>query len=56
MQREEDRRGDGVHIRPDQVRAGSTPNIVRYVLAVSLTLAILATSVIWITGAINSSQ
>lgn len=30
------------HIRTDRARAGSTPHIVRYVLAISLALAILA--------------
>lgn len=56
MQHEEDRRGDGVHLASDQARAGNTPHIVRYVLAISLALAILATSIIWITGAVGSSQ
>jgi hypothetical protein len=56
MQHEEDRRGDGVHVASDQARAGNTPHIVRYVLAISLTLAIIATSIIWITGAVSSSQ
>jgi hypothetical protein len=56
MQREEDRRGDGVHVPSDQARAGSTPHIVRYVLAISLSLAILATSIIWISGALSNSQ
>lgn len=56
MQEEEDRRGDGVHVASDDARAGSSEHVVRYVLAVSLALAILVTSVIWITGAVNSSQ
>jgi hypothetical protein len=34
------------HIRTDQVRAGTTPHIVRYVLAISLALAIVAMIII----------
>ncbi len=30
------------HIATDKARAGSTPHIVRYVLGISLTLAIIA--------------
>lgn len=33
-----------------QARAGSTPHIVRYVLAISLVLAIAILSFIWIAG------
>lgn len=40
--------GDEVHLDGDEARGGSTPNIVRYVLMVSLGLAILAMSAIWI--------
>ena len=39
------------HIDSDRARSGSTPHIVRYVLGISLLLAILALSAIWITGA-----
>ena len=42
--------GDEVHIETDEARGGSTPHIVRYVLLISLFLAILA---IWITGALS---
>ena len=30
------------HIATDEARAGSTPHIVRYVLGISLTLAVIA--------------
>jgi hypothetical protein len=30
------------HIATDQVRAGSTPHVVRYVLGISLTLVVVA--------------
>ncbi|HEX7751923.1 MAG TPA: hypothetical protein VF440_05930 [Novosphingobium sp.] len=42
-----------VHIRTDEARGGSTPHIVRYVLVISLFLAIAALSLIWITGALT---
>ena len=48
-----ERIGDEVHIGTDEVRSAATPHIVRYVLAVSLLLAILAMSAIWITGALS---
>ena len=43
-----------LHIDQEQARAGSTPHIVRYVLLISLTLAIVALSAIWITGALHA--
>ena len=48
-----ERQGDEVHIETDEARGGSTPHIVRYVLVISLVLAILALSLIWITGAVS---
>jgi hypothetical protein len=56
MERQQDRRGDGIHLLSDDARAGTSPHIVRYVLAFSLTLAIIATSIIWISGAVSVSQ
>ena len=50
-----ERQGDEVHIQTDEARGGSTPNVVRYVLAIGLFLAIAALSLIWITGALNSN-
>ena len=43
-----------IHETTDDARSGETPHIVRYVLAFSLVLAILALSAVWITGAFNS--
>lgn len=40
----------------DKARGGSTPHIVRYVLIISLLLAILALSAIWITGALVTPE
>lgn len=45
--------GEEVHLDTDEARSGDTPNIVRYVLAISLLLAIIALSAIWITGALS---
>ena len=46
-----ERQGEEVHITTDEARGGSTPHIVRYVLGISLVLAIAALSFIWIFGA-----
>lgn len=51
-----ERHGDEVHVNTSEARGGSTPHIVRYVLAISLFLAIAAMSLIWITGALSSAQ
>ena len=45
-----------IHVDTEEARGGSTPHIVRYVLIISLFLAIAALSVIWMTGAFNSSE
>lgn len=50
-----ERHGKEVHIETDEARGGSTPNVVRYVLAIGLFLAIAALSLIWITGALSSN-
>lgn len=49
-----DRKGDEIHIRSDEASSGARPQGVRYVLAISLLLVIIALSTIWITGALNS--
>ncbi|MCB2047868.1 MAG: hypothetical protein KDE32_06520 [Novosphingobium sp.] len=51
-----ERHGTEIHVNEDEARAGSTPHIVRYVLAISLILAIAALSLIWITGALHTSD
>ena len=43
--------GDEVHFETDEARGASTPNIVRWVLAISLFAAIALLSIVWITGA-----
>lgn len=47
-------RGQEIHLDKTDARAGSTPNVVRYVLFISLALVIVALSAIWITGAVNA--
>lgn len=51
-----DRQGDEVHVDTTEARGGSTPHIVRYILAISLFLAIAGLSIVWITGAVSSDQ
>ncbi|WP_170304708.1 hypothetical protein [Croceicoccus estronivorus] len=46
--------GEEVHVDTDKARGGSTPHIVRWVLAISLFLAIALLSATWITGALAS--
>jgi len=51
-----ERQGDEVHIETDEARGASSPNIVRWVLAISLFAAIALLSVIWIAGAASQSE
>jgi len=49
-----ERRGDEIHIETDEARSGSAPHIVRYVLLFGTGLAIIALSIVWITGALTN--
>ena len=49
-----ERQGEEVHVSTDEARGGSTPHIVRWVLGISLFLAIALLSITWITGALSS--
>ena len=51
-----ERQGDEVHIETDEARGASTPNIVRWILVVSLFAAIALLSIIWITGAATQTE
>jgi len=51
-----ERHGDEVDVTTEEARAGSTPHIVRYVLIISLVLAIVALSIVWITGAATADD
>ncbi|HEY6816563.1 MAG TPA: hypothetical protein VI168_13560 [Croceibacterium sp.] len=46
-----ERQGDEVHFETDEARGATSPNIVRWILAIGLFAAIALLSVIWITGA-----
>jgi hypothetical protein len=50
------REGEEIHETTDEARAGSTPNIVRWVLAISLLAAIVLLSAIWIFGAATTDN
>lgn len=50
------RNGDQVELNTEEASGGTRPNIVRYVLAISLLLAILGLSAVWITGAVTSGS
>jgi hypothetical protein len=49
------RNGDEVELTTEEASGGTSPHIVRYILVISLTLAILALSAVWITGAVRFS-
>lgn len=51
-----EKHGDEVHVETDEARGGSTPHIVRWILAISLLAAIALLSVIWITGAASQHE
>jgi len=44
--------GDKVRVDAEDARAGQTRHMVRYVLGVSLFLAILAMTIAWVAGAL----
>lgn len=48
--------GDQIYEDVDEARAGSTPNIARWVLTFSLLGAIVLLTIIWVTGAFSSDQ
>jgi hypothetical protein len=45
------REGEEIHVTTEEASGGSTPHIVRYILAASLSLGVLVLSAIWIIGA-----
>ncbi|MEL0251976.1 MAG: hypothetical protein VW935_08510 [Novosphingobium sp.] len=51
-----ERQGEETHITTDEVRGGEGLNVVRWVLLISLILAIGALTVIWVTGALTTPQ
>lgn len=51
-----ERQGEETHITTNEVRGGEGLNVVRWVLLISLILAIGALTVIWVTGALTTPQ
>lgn len=48
--------GDEIHADVEEARAASTPNVVRWVLTLSLVAAIVLLTAIWVIGAWSSDQ
>lgn len=48
--------GEELHIDTEDARAASTPNVVRWVLTISLLAAIVLLTAIWVIGAWSSDQ
>ena len=48
--------GEHIETEVDRARAGSTPNIVRWVLGISLLAVIVLLTAIWVIGAWSSDQ
>lgn len=46
-----ERHGEEVELTETEASAGSRPRVMRYVLAISLTLAIIILSLVWMNGA-----
>lgn len=49
-----ERHGDEVDVSEEEASAGEKSNVVRYVLAISLFLAIAALTLVWVTGSLTS--
>jgi hypothetical protein len=47
-----EKHGDEIDISEEEASGGEKPRIVRYILGISLFLAVAALSIIWITGAL----
>jgi len=45
-----------IHITTTDARAGSKDNVVRWVLMISLSLAVIVMTAIWLTGAYNAPE
>ncbi len=48
-----ERHGEEVIVNETEASGGSKPHIVRYVLGISIVLAIVAMTIIWVTGAVS---
>lgn len=50
-----ERHGEEVELTETEASGGTQPHIVRYVLAISLALAIIILSLVWMSGAFDFS-
>lgn len=50
------REGEEIHVDTEEARGGATPGVMRYVLGISLFLAIAALSALWITAALTADN
>jgi hypothetical protein len=48
--------GQEVHLDKEEARSGETSGVVRYVLLISLVLAIVAMAAVWMTGALTTPE
>lgn len=51
-----ERQGEEVHVETDEVRGGSTPHVVRWILGISLVAVIVLLSAVWIFGAASQGD
>jgi hypothetical protein len=51
-----DRQGDEIHLTQEEASGGSKHGVVRYVLLISLVLAIVLLTAIWMFGAYQAPQ
>lgn len=51
-----ERQGEEIHVTETEAKAGRRGNHVRNILLISLFLAIVIMSAMWITGALNAPQ
>lgn len=50
------REGEEIHVDTEEARGGATLGVMRYVLGISLVLAIAALSALWITAALTADK
>jgi hypothetical protein len=48
-----EQQGREIHVETDAARGGETPHIVRWVLGISLAMAIIAMSAVWLIPAMS---
>jgi hypothetical protein len=51
-----ERQGEETHVTPTESSGGGGPRVMRFVLVISLSLAIVLLSAIWMFGASRSAQ